>query len=237
MLLDGSPPGSPWCAAICNAENLPASNRHSTRTCSEPVSRSYNEPTTSTNTTRPASRSSSRTHPRLRAGWQALQELYSLYLADDRDGALEALDRFTDLYATGELGEFHAIVDTIINWGDEILAWHSAGRPSNGRIEGTNNLLQVLRRVAHGFTNPRQLRRPRTPRDMITPPKTSGPIPTNSRRANLLQLQRNRAGGSHSDRGVTLVEYALVVSLLVVTSIASFESLDHKIGRALHGDG
>ena len=30
------------------------------RTCSEPVSRSYNEPTTSTNTTRPASRSSSR---------------------------------------------------------------------------------------------------------------------------------------------------------------------------------
>ncbi len=32
---------------------------------------------------------------------------------------------------------------------------HRAGRPSNGRIEGTNNLLQVLRRTAHGFTNPR----------------------------------------------------------------------------------
>ena len=31
--------------------------------------------------------------------------------------------------------------------------WHHAGRPSNGRIEGTNNLLQVLRRRAHGFTN------------------------------------------------------------------------------------
>ena len=24
----------------------------------------------------------------------------------------------------------------------------------HGRIEGTNNLLQVLRRTAHGFTNP-----------------------------------------------------------------------------------
>ncbi len=93
-------------------------------------------------------------HPRLRAGWDALQELHGLYLADDHDGALEALDRFTDLYATGELGEFHHVVDTIIAWVDEILAWHSAGRPSNGRIEGTNNLLQVLRRVAHGFTNP-----------------------------------------------------------------------------------
>lgn len=92
-------------------------------------------------------------HPRLDMAWQALQELNGLYLADDREGALEALDRFTDLYATGQLIEFHDIVNTIIAWGDQILAWHDTGRPSNGRIEGTNNLLQVLRRVAHGFTN------------------------------------------------------------------------------------
>ena len=46
------------------------------------------------------------------------------------------------------------IVDTIIAWSDEILAWHCADRASNGRIEGINNLLQVLRRSAHGFTNP-----------------------------------------------------------------------------------
>ena len=93
-------------------------------------------------------------HPRLRAGWQALQELHGLYLADDHQGALEALGRFCDLYETGELPEFHDIVDTFIAWSDEILAWHHTGRASNGRIEGTNNLLQVLRRTAHGFTNP-----------------------------------------------------------------------------------
>ena len=85
---------------------------------------------------------------------RAPRGLYGLYLAEDRAGALDALDRFTDLYATGELDEFHSIVDTILNWADEILDWHDTGRPSNGRIEGTNNLLQVLRRVAHGFTNP-----------------------------------------------------------------------------------
>ena len=45
------------------------------------------------------------THPRLRAGWEALQELHGLYQADDRDSALEALDRFTDLYITGQLGQ------------------------------------------------------------------------------------------------------------------------------------
>ncbi|WP_423916943.1 ISL3 family transposase [Candidatus Poriferisodalis sp.] len=93
-------------------------------------------------------------HPRLRAGWAALQELHGLYLAEDEQGALEALDRFADLYATGELPEFSSVVDTVIAWSTEILAWHHTGRPSNGRIEGTNNLLQVLRRTAHGFTNP-----------------------------------------------------------------------------------
>ena len=93
-------------------------------------------------------------HPRLKTGWQALQELHGLYLAEDHDGTLEALDRFCDLYKTGELPEFGNIVDTIIAWSDEILAWHHTGRPSNGRIEGTNNLLQTLRRTAHGFTNP-----------------------------------------------------------------------------------
>ena len=93
-------------------------------------------------------------HPRLETAWQALQQLHGLYLAEDHDGALQALDRFCDLYATGELPEFHQIVDTIISWSDEILTWHHTKRVSNGRIEGTNNLLQILRRTAHGFTNP-----------------------------------------------------------------------------------
>ena len=93
-------------------------------------------------------------HPRLRSGWQALQQLHGLYTAADHNGALEALGRFCDLYETAELPEFHDIVDTIIAWSDEIFAWHHTNRASNGRIEGTNNLLQVLRRTAHGFTNP-----------------------------------------------------------------------------------
>ena len=93
-------------------------------------------------------------HPRLKAGWEALQQLHGLYTADDQDGALEALGTFCDLYQTGELPEFHNIVDTIIACSDEILDWHHTNHPSNGRIEGTNTLLQVLRRTAHGFTNP-----------------------------------------------------------------------------------
>jgi len=92
-------------------------------------------------------------HPRLRTAWDALQELYRIYEADDLDSANEALGRFADLYATGQIPEYREIVDTIIAWGKEILAYHPSRRASNGPLEGINNLLQVLRRVAHGFTN------------------------------------------------------------------------------------
>ncbi|WP_428117123.1 ISL3 family transposase [Candidatus Poriferisodalis sp.] len=92
-------------------------------------------------------------HPRLKAAWDALAELHGLYLADDREGALAALDRFADIYRTGLIPEFSDTVDTFLAWHNQILAWHQTGRPPNGRIDRTNNLLQVLRRKAHGFTN------------------------------------------------------------------------------------
>ena len=92
-------------------------------------------------------------HPRLKAAWDALGELHGLYLAKDRKDALAALDRFADIYSTGQIPEFSSVVDTFLAWHEEILGWHRAGRPPNGRIEGTNNLLQVLRRKAHGSAN------------------------------------------------------------------------------------
>jgi len=92
-------------------------------------------------------------HPRLRTAWDALQELYQIYEADDLEAANQALERFADLYDSGQIPEYHDVVDKIIAWGDEILAFHPGRRASNGPLEGINNLLQVLRRVAHGFTN------------------------------------------------------------------------------------
>ena len=93
-------------------------------------------------------------HPRLKAAWQALQELHGLYTADDHQGALEALGRFCDLYETGELPEFHDIVDTFIAWSDEILGWHHTQRASNGRIEGTNTHTGGASPAGAGLTRP-----------------------------------------------------------------------------------
>ena len=82
------------------------------------------------------------------------KELYGLHQADDLKGfALDALERFADLYETGAIPHYQHTVDTILNWADEILSWHHTRR-SNRPLEGINNLLQTLRRTAHGFTNP-----------------------------------------------------------------------------------
>ena len=50
----------------------------------------------------------------LGAVWEALGELHGLHLADEKAGALADLDRFIDLYNTGDLPEFYKIVNTLL---------------------------------------------------------------------------------------------------------------------------
>ena len=92
-------------------------------------------------------------HPELDAAWRMLQELHALYLADDLAGFDAALERFADLYDQHGLPEFYEVVNTLITWFPEIRAYHERGPVSNGRLEGTNNKLGVLKRMAYGFVN------------------------------------------------------------------------------------
>ena len=58
------------------------------------------------------------------------------------------------IYQQAPLIEFDKLVRTLLEWGDEIFAFHDTGdRATNGRIEGTNGKLSVLKRVAYGFVN------------------------------------------------------------------------------------
>ena len=93
-------------------------------------------------------------YPQLETGWQALQELHQVYQASNLEEAYQALDRFTALYQTGQIPQYRKTVKTILRWSDQILAYHTTGRPTNAKIEAANGLLQKLRRIAHGFTNP-----------------------------------------------------------------------------------
>ena len=122
------------------------------------------------------------TPPRLKAACEALGELHQLYLAKDPKGALEALGRFADIYSTGQIPEFSSVVDAFLARHPQILDWHHTGRPSNGRIEGTNNLPQVLRRRAHGFTNHANFEARGILVTQPDPTEPSSPNPTKPRR-------------------------------------------------------
>ncbi|MBA3361717.1 MAG: transposase [Acidimicrobiia bacterium] len=82
-----------------------------------------------------------------------LQHLYGIHLARDSDEANQALGAFIEIYKDHPLLEYETLVGTLLECGDEIFAFHDTDRATNGRIEGSNNKLGVLKRVAYGFVN------------------------------------------------------------------------------------
>ncbi|HEX2064253.1 MAG TPA: transposase, partial [Acidimicrobiales bacterium] len=92
-------------------------------------------------------------HAELARAWGMLQELHGLYVAETEEDATAALERFSRLYADDPLPEFYRVVDTLLKWAPEIFAFHRSGRWTNGRLEGTNAKLGVLKRMAFGFVN------------------------------------------------------------------------------------
>jgi len=91
--------------------------------------------------------------PELEAAWRMLQHLYGIHVAETVEAANQALGAFIDAYREHPLAEFDKLTETLLVWGEEIFAFHRTGRVTNGRIEGTNNKIGVLKRVAYGFTN------------------------------------------------------------------------------------
>ena len=165
----GSPKASPWYDARYNAATPTGVPQRSNRTCSETcftLLRRADHPNRSPpGAPRQAVRRSS---PSPHRPGRPLQELYQLYEADDPDQANQALGRFADLYATGQIPQYQQIVDTIIAWGEQILAYHTTRRATNGPPEGINNLHPSPTTRRPRVHQPQQLRRPRNPRNTHT---------------------------------------------------------------------
>ncbi len=94
-------------------------------------------------------------HPELEQAWRMLQHLYGIHLAATDADANQALGAFLDLWQQHQIAEFLPTIDALIEWADEIFNFHDCDRITNGRLEGTNNKLGVLKRVAYGFVNTR----------------------------------------------------------------------------------
>lgn len=91
--------------------------------------------------------------PELWRAWQLLQELYGIYDATNEDDARDRIEEFALPWGEMPIPEFKDVLKALIDWLPEILAFHRCNRITNGRLEGINNKLGVLKRIAYGFVN------------------------------------------------------------------------------------
>ncbi len=91
--------------------------------------------------------------PELWHAWRLLQQLYEIYDAPDEAEAAQRVEAFVYAWEAAPIPEFRSVLKALAEWLPEILAFHRCGRITNGRLEGTNNKLGVLKRIAYGFVN------------------------------------------------------------------------------------
>ena len=90
--------------------------------------------------------------------------LYGVYEAEsEAEAANEAdaatrVEAFVHAWAEAPIPDFRVMLKALAQWLPEILAFHRCERVSNARLEGANNKLGVLKRIAYGFVNGGQLR-------------------------------------------------------------------------------
>lgn len=91
--------------------------------------------------------------PELWHSWRLLQQLYEVYNASDEAEAAKRIKEFVFAWSNAPIPEFRSVLKALAQWLPEILAFHRCGRVTNGRLEGQNNKLGVLKRIAYGFVN------------------------------------------------------------------------------------
>jgi len=74
------------------------------------------------------------------------------YNERDRSKAEERLGLLEQRIANDSLPEFKELLHTLDNWRDEILNYFDY-RITNGFIEGKNNRIKTLKRMAYGYRN------------------------------------------------------------------------------------
>ena len=98
-------------------------------------------------------------HGELGAAILAKELLREVYAAVDAAHARRRLIVFLQHCAEADTVEVVRLARTIDRWRPEILAYHTSGGASNGRVENLHMLAEKIRRNAHGFTNHHNYRR------------------------------------------------------------------------------
>jgi len=91
-------------------------------------------------------------YPELKRAWVLKESFRAWYREVDRSKAEEMLRLLAKKIARDSLYEFKKLLHTFTNWREEILNYFDY-RVTNGFVEGKNNRIKTIKRMAYGYRN------------------------------------------------------------------------------------
>ena len=105
-------------------------------------------------------------YPELARAWRLKESFRLWYSETDRARAEERLGLLEEEIMRDSLHEFKRLLHTFANWREEILNYFDY-RITNGFVEGKNNRIKTIKRMAYGYRNMDNFRR----RILVTNPR------------------------------------------------------------------
>jgi transposase len=90
--------------------------------------------------------------------WCCYQQLRSAFTATDLAEGRAIATKVLESFPTCPVAEVARLGRTLRAWKEQFLAYFTTGRASNGGTEAINGIIELHRRVARGFRNPRNYR-------------------------------------------------------------------------------
>jgi transposase len=92
-------------------------------------------------------------YPGLRQVWEFKERFRAIYSAKTKTEGARCLKEWAKLVRGSELDEFKSVLPMLLGrWKDEILNYFDH-RVTNGYVEGKNNRIKVIKRIAYGYRN------------------------------------------------------------------------------------
>ena len=91
-------------------------------------------------------------YPELKKAWVLKESFRAWYRETDRMRAEERLGLLEERIKGDSLPEFKELLHTLTNWREEILNYFDY-RITNGFVEGKNNRIKTIKRMAYGYRN------------------------------------------------------------------------------------
>ncbi len=91
-------------------------------------------------------------HPELRRAWQMKEQFRDWYRSPNRREAEARLKSIEQDAAVAHLVEFDSLRAILTDWREEILNYFDC-RITNGFVEGKNNRIKTIKRMAYGYRN------------------------------------------------------------------------------------